>query len=73
MPSQATLCIFRASSKLCGKQSADIVDTDHPTRLVLVPSFIKTGVVALVCLETLEVRTIGFEAPSWDVEASEDM
>ena len=46
--------------------SADGADASSPTRLVLVPSFIKTGLVALVCLETLEVRTVGFEAPSWD-------
>jgi DNA polymerase delta subunit 2 len=36
-----------------------------------VPSFIKTGLVALVCLETLEVKTLGFEAPSWDGEMDE--
>lgn len=35
------------------------------TRVILLPSFAKTGTVALVCLETLEVRTISFEIPAW--------
>jgi DNA polymerase delta subunit 2 len=37
-----------------------------------VPSFAKTGVVVLVCLETLEVKTVGFEAPGWKGEAGTD-
>ncbi|WOO81490.1 DNA polymerase delta small subunit [Vanrija pseudolonga] len=43
-----------------------------PTRIILLPSFAETGTVALVCLETLEVKTIAFEVPSWagDVKAA---
>lgn len=40
-------------------------DPDDPTRIVLVPSFVKTGTLALVCLETLECKTIEFEVPAW--------
>ncbi|KAL7422155.1 DNA polymerase delta small subunit Cdc1 [Cryptotrichosporon argae] len=35
------------------------------TRIVMLPSFAETGLVALVCLETLECRTINFEVPAW--------
>ena len=42
-----------------------LVEADSQTRIILVPSFAKTGMVVLLCLETLECRTIGFEVPSW--------
>ncbi|OWZ59501.1 DNA polymerase delta subunit 2 [Cryptococcus neoformans c45] len=42
-----------------------IGDEDAPTRLILLSSFAKTGVLAFVCLETLECRTLEFEAPMW--------
>lgn len=41
------------------------LDEDEPTRVILIPSFVKTGLVVLVCLETLECKTVGFEIPSW--------
>ncbi|WVQ78160.1 hypothetical protein IAT38_000241 [Cryptococcus sp. DSM 104549] len=44
--------------------------SDAPTRIVLLPSFAKTGTVALVCLETMECKTINFEVPSWVGEKS---
>jgi len=42
-----------------------IIEPDSPTRIILIPSFAKTGVVVLLCLETLECKTVGFEVPSW--------
>lgn len=36
------------------------------TRIVLVPSFTKTGQVALVCLETLECKMLELEVPVWE-------
>lgn len=51
---------------------ADIVGDEDPTRIILVPSFAKTGVVVLVCLETLEVKTVGFEAPGWKGEEKKE-
>lgn len=47
-----------------------MIDEDAPTRLILVPSFVKTGLIVLVCLETLECRTVGFEIPSWAGESN---
>lgn len=51
------------------KAATDIVthavDLDSPTRIVLLPSFAQTGILALVCLETLECKTINFEVPTW--------
>jgi len=44
-------------------------DEDAPTRIVLIPSFVKTGLIALVCLETLECKTVGFEIPTWAGDA----
>jgi len=32
---------------------------------VLLPSFAQTGTLALVCLETLECKTVEFEVPVW--------
>ena len=46
------------------------VDEDAPTRIVLLPSFVETGMIALVCLETLECKTVGFEIPTWAGDAS---
>lgn len=43
---------------------------ESPTRIILLPSFVKTGTVALVCLETLECRTIEIEIPSWVGESN---
>ncbi|WRT66895.1 uncharacterized protein IL334_003859 [Kwoniella shivajii] len=40
-------------------------DPDSPTRIILLPSFAQTGVLALICLETLECKTINFEVPAW--------
>lgn len=40
-------------------------DSNDPTRIVLLPSFAKTGTIALVCLETLECKTVEFEVPAW--------
>lgn len=40
-------------------------DDSDPTRIVLLPSFAKTGTLALVCLETLECKTVEFEVPVW--------
>lgn len=42
------------------------LDDAAPTRIVLIPSFAKTGQVVLLCLETLECKAVGFEVPSWD-------
>lgn len=42
-----------------------IVGGDDPTRIVLLPNFATTGTVALVCLETLEIKTVNFEVPAW--------
>jgi DNA polymerase delta subunit 2 len=46
--------------------TAVVGGSDDPTRIVLLPSFATTGTVALVCLETLEVRTVEFEVPEWE-------
>ncbi|WWC69696.1 uncharacterized protein I206_103639 [Kwoniella pini CBS 10737] len=46
-------------------ETAIVGDEDSPTRIVLLPSFAQTGVLALVCLETLECKTINFEVPTW--------
>ncbi|GMK55458.1 hypothetical protein CspeluHIS016_0205140 [Cutaneotrichosporon spelunceum] len=43
----------------------ELVGDDDPTRVILLPSFAETGTVALVCLETLEVKTVTFEVPQW--------
>ncbi len=43
----------------------DLVGEDEQTRLILLPSFAQTGTLALVCLETLEVKTVTFEVPQW--------
>lgn len=42
-----------------------VVGGDEQTRIVLLPSFATTGTVALVCLETLEIKTVEFEVPQW--------
>ncbi|RXK39940.1 DNA polymerase delta subunit 2 [Tremella mesenterica] len=42
-----------------------IVGDDSPTRIILVPGFVKTGQVVLLCLETLECKTVEFEVPTW--------
>jgi DNA polymerase delta subunit 2 len=34
----------------------------------MVPSFAKTGQAVLLCLETLECKTVEFEVPLWDGE-----
>ena len=49
---------------------ADQSDADSPTRIILVPSFAKTGQVVLLCLETLECRTVDFEVPAWSGEVN---
>ncbi|KAK8870000.1 hypothetical protein IAR55_000570 [Kwoniella newhampshirensis] len=46
-------------------ETALVGESDSPTRIVLLPSFAKSGTVALVCLETLECKTINFEVPVW--------
>ncbi|WWC85235.1 uncharacterized protein L201_000096 [Kwoniella dendrophila CBS 6074] len=46
-------------------ETALVGDPESPTRIVLLPSFAQTGVLALVCLETLECKTINFEVPTW--------
>ncbi|CAD6578096.1 MAG: hypothetical protein TREMPRED_002110 [Tremellales sp. Tagirdzhanova-0007] len=46
-------------------ETALVGETDSPTRIILVPSFAKTGLVVLLCLETLECKTVGFEVPTW--------
>lgn len=46
-------------------ETALVGDPDAPTRIVLLPSFAKTGQIVLVCLETLECKTVGFEVPAW--------
>ncbi|ORX39674.1 DNA polymerase alpha/epsilon subunit B-domain-containing protein [Kockovaella imperatae] len=45
-----------------------VVGDDSPTRIILVPSFAKTGQIVVCCLETLETKTIGFEVPDWEGE-----
>lgn len=40
-------------------------DSDSPTRIVMLPSFSETGTIALVCLETLQCKTVTIEAPVW--------
>lgn len=42
-----------------------LVGDEDKTRIVMLPSFAATGTVALVCLETLEVKTVSFEVPPW--------
>ncbi|TYJ55337.1 hypothetical protein B9479_003951 [Cryptococcus floricola] len=42
-----------------------VVGDDDPTRIILLPSFAKTGTLALVCLETGECKTLEFEVPQW--------
>jgi len=42
-----------------------LVDENDQTRIVLLPSFAETGTLALVCLETLECKTVEFEVPVW--------
>lgn len=42
-----------------------LVGEEEHTRIILLPSFATTGTVALVCLETLEVKTVEFEVPTW--------
>lgn len=42
-----------------------LVGNEDKTRIVMLPSFAATGTVALVCLETLEVKTVAFEVPPW--------
>ena len=37
---------------------------------MLLPSFAKTGTLALVCLETLECKTVEFEVPVWAGEVN---
>lgn len=53
-------------------ETAVVGGSAAPTRIILLPSFAETGTVAFVCLETLEVKTIAFEVPSWagDVQAA---
>lgn len=46
-------------------ETAIVGDDDAQTRIVMLPSFVKSGLIALVCLETLECKTIGFEIPTW--------
>nr|XP_019043001.1 DNA polymerase delta subunit 2 [Kwoniella bestiolae CBS 10118]OCF21931.1 DNA polymerase delta subunit 2 [Kwoniella bestiolae CBS 10118] len=46
-------------------ETALVGDPDSPTRIILLPSFAQTGVLSLVCLETLECKTINFEVPAW--------
>jgi DNA polymerase delta subunit 2 len=38
----------------------------------MIPSFAKTGQVALVCLETLECKMVGFEVPGWIGDSREE-
>jgi DNA polymerase delta subunit 2 len=47
-----------------------MIDPSDPTRIVLLPSFAQTGTLALVCLETLECRTVEFEVPVWEGEVN---
>ncbi|WVQ70346.1 uncharacterized protein L199_008573 [Kwoniella botswanensis] len=57
-------------------ETALVGDSDTPTRIILLPSFAQTGVLALVCLETLECKTINFEVPTWigdEVKNEEDV
>jgi DNA polymerase delta subunit 2 len=49
---------------------ADTTDPSSPTRIVLLPSFAQTGTLALVCLETLECKTVEFEVPVWEGEVN---
>jgi DNA polymerase delta subunit 2 len=55
---------------LDNERFADPADADAPTRIILLPSFAKTGQVALLCLETLECKTVEFEVPTWVGEAN---
>jgi hypothetical protein len=48
-----------------GRKLTGMTEADSPTRIILVPSFAQTGIVVLLCLETLECRTVGFEVPDW--------
>lgn len=45
-------------------------DKDEPTRIILLPAFSETGTVAMVCLETLEVKTVTIETPVWAGEVA---
>ncbi|ORY25755.1 DNA polymerase alpha/epsilon subunit B-domain-containing protein [Naematelia encephala] len=45
-------------------------DPGSQTRIILLPSFATTGQMCLLCLETLEVKIVGFEVPSWDGEVN---
>jgi DNA polymerase delta subunit 2 len=49
-----------------------IPDTGEETRIIMVPSFVQTGQIVLVCLETLECKTVGFEVPLWAGDAVEE-
>ncbi|WVR04983.1 hypothetical protein IAU60_001995 [Kwoniella sp. DSM 27419] len=51
-------------------ETALVGEPESPTRIVLLPSFAATGTLALVCLETLECKTINFEVPTWVGEES---
>lgn len=42
-----------------------VAGPENPTRILLLPAFSTTGTVALVCLETLEVKRLEFEVPPW--------
>lgn len=72
-PLSSASYIYPCSYLLPGFFSLTHADADSPTRIILVPSFAKTGVVVLVCLETLETKTVGFEAPGWKGEAIDQM
>lgn len=50
-----------------------LVGDEDKTRIVMLPSFAATGTVALVCLETLEVKTVAFEVPPWIGEVKVEM
>lgn len=49
-----------------------LVGDEEKTRIVMLPSFAATGTVALVCLETMEVKTTVFEVPAWAGEMEAD-
>ncbi|KAK4687131.1 DNA polymerase delta subunit 2, partial [Tremellales sp. Uapishka_1] len=53
-------------------ETALVGDPAAPTRIVLIPSFAETGIVVLLCLETLECKTVGFEIPTWVGEAAKE-
>lgn len=51
-----------------GFETEIVEHADEATRVILLPSFAQTGTIALVCLETLEVKALTFEVPEWPGE-----